>query len=50
MGVNKARRAIVQKLRVVARQCGAKLVPDTAGRGAVTAMFDEDSDRCEIAK
>ena len=39
MGVNKARRAIVQKLNHIVRQCGVPAVSDTAGQKIVEAMY-----------
>ena len=39
MGVNKARRAIVQKLNHIARQCGVPAVSNTAGQKIVDAMY-----------
>ena len=41
MVANKDRRAVVQKLRSVARSCGAKLVADSAGRTQVEAMYKD---------
>ena len=41
MAVCKARRALVQKIRAIAKRYGVPVVPDTAGRARVEAMRDQ---------